>query len=35
MFINPNNYTLEVDELEPFKERSAFDSDSIEEELPY
>ena len=32
MFINPNNYTLEVDELDAEYEVSAFDADVIEEE---
>ena len=32
MFINPNNYTLEIDELDLDYEKSAFDVNVIEEE---
>ena len=32
MFVNPNNYTLEVDELDAEYEVSAFDAEVIEEE---
>ena len=32
LFLNPNNYTLEIDELDAEYEVSAFDADVIEEE---
>ena len=32
LFLNPNNYTLEIDDLDADYEVSAFDADVIEEE---